>query len=204
MVAEAMTSSNCSWSKRLFDTRGCCPACMERQQRRHHRLSGRSEMYISIPTSSYKSSPRPSRDASRAVGSTSMVNCSPAGSALQSAFTEEPDEAASSIFPTSMYRTARRASPRNSMPSSPTQSDEHVRMLRHTRDRSSGIVGGLVRPGTPEASVRSDAARTSYSPMAAGFARLNKTKRNDSMEALEGVERGRTGRSSMDMFDGPA
>jgi hypothetical protein len=219
-----MAGTVCSCSPIMFDTRGLCPTCLERQQKRHHRLSVRD--YASSTPPSQPPTPRQSLDKGRPITLPYRFQRSPASEALQSAFSSEEEE--SEIFPPSIYRTSsrqilRKASRQDSgtgMTASGTPA-ERTTTIRHSQDGTGPVVGNMQRPATPGSSGSSSSSSSSgsissgsgsasssrgYSPMAAGFARL---RIRDQSADSQGSKRSRSGQDgelylSRRMFDGPA
>jgi len=207
---EVMADIPCSCDTTMSDSRGCCPACVDRQQSRHYRLSGRKQLAQAPPTPppSEPPTPRASSDQSRTLPLRPRSRDSSASAAINSAFSSEDDHA--DIFPLSIYQRhtskPRRASPRGSMStSSPTTAERST--IRRSNDLARPTASLLPRPSTPDSII--DRPRE-YSPMAAGFARLSR-KPSPAVGpgvAAEMMGRGRDERpSSFDMqrrmFDGP-
>ncbi|KAK3676876.1 hypothetical protein LTR78_003080 [Recurvomyces mirabilis] len=199
-----MAGTTCNCGHELFDSRGCCPACYERQQRRHQRLSGRVSP-ASTPPPSQLNSPRQSGERSR-LSSIAESNYmpSPAIAAITSAFTDEgrgrPEV---SLFPSHLYQAPRRPSSRKSESSERSQ---RTHTFRHSEDHVGPIVSQLQGPITPRVG-SSSPIEQAYSPLGAGFARMN--QRGTTREQREMVNEKRLSqRGSLDlavrMFDGPA
>ncbi|KAK4950746.1 hypothetical protein LTR10_010739 [Elasticomyces elasticus] len=200
LTSEDMAGTTCDCGHEMFDSRGCCPACRERQQKRHHQLSGRN--VSQTPPPSQPNSPRDSLDRGRPMSiiseSESSRNGSPVAAAMNSAFgSQEDDDSTISMFPSHLYRNSRRASTRSPSFAPPRRTTT----IRHSDDQLGPVVGQLARTNTPTKGVGS----SEYSPMAAGFARINRAEVRS-----EGVvdERRMSQRGSMElaarMFDGPA
>lgn len=201
-----MAGTTCSCGHSMFDGKGCCPACLERQQKRHYRLSGRQTAELpATPPPSNPVTPRESLDGGRhAPALLSRTRDPSAAVTLSSALSsneEHPD-----IFPASFYRTSSRVRRDYSPSSMPIVPVPRTSTIRHSQDHVGPVVGQLARPSTPVDGNGAMATRD-YSPMAAGFARLSRKEarhhtQNDAGRRV-GSERG-----SLDiharLFDGPA
>ncbi|KAK5682232.1 hypothetical protein LTS10_005358 [Elasticomyces elasticus] len=125
-------------------------------------------------------------------------NGSLVAAAMNSAFgSQEDDEYTISMFPSHLYRNSRRASTRSPSFDPPRRTTT----IRHSDDQLGPVVGQLAHTNTPTKS----AGGSDYSPMAAGFARINRAEVR-SEAAID--ERRMSQRGTMElaarMFDGPA
>ncbi|KAK4561470.1 hypothetical protein LTR86_004788 [Recurvomyces mirabilis] len=124
---------------------------------------------------------------------------SPAIAAITSAFTDEgPGRPEVSLFPSHLYQTPRRSS---SHKSESSERPQRTQTFQHSEDHI-----GPIGPITPRAGSSSPVEQT-YSPLGAGFARMN--QRGTTREQREMVNEKRLSqRESLDlavrMFDGPA
>nr|POF18010.1 hypothetical protein CFP56_13421 [Quercus suber] len=199
-----MLDTVCSCGKQMFDSRGLCLACLEFQQERQSRPVRR---FVLPERAAPSATPPPSQSLYTARSQehqrrsqSSYTNQPPVGRALDSAFSSQVH--ASSIFPGSLYHgEPRKASPRASPPTTPGS------MYRATSNppEHAPLPHQIVRQVTPEITpaTRTNAASSrSYSPMAAGFARLNRPSETSRRFGSVG-ERGSLDLEAR-MFDGPA
>ncbi|KAK5109124.1 hypothetical protein LTR62_007486 [Meristemomyces frigidus] len=213
-----MAGTTCNCGHEMFDSRGCCPVCYERQPKRSSRLPPRTSSPASTPPPSKITTPKGQpgdRDRLETESEeTGRRRTSPAVAAIHNAYTTERPRDSGDIFPSHFYRT-----PRNS--TSSTRSSESLERpqrthtVRHSEDHAAPIVGQLQQsptsssPSPPHGSASSlsgSPVERAYSPIAAGFARMNLRESRKSRGSLEG---GRfDGQGSLDlaarMFDGAA
>ncbi|KAK5720376.1 hypothetical protein LTR17_015093 [Elasticomyces elasticus] len=125
-------------------------------------------------------------------------NGSPVAVAMNSAFgSQEDDDYTISMFPSHLYRNSGRASTRSPSFVPPRRTTT----IRHSDDQLGPVDGQLARTNTPTKS----GGGSEYSPVAAGFARINEAEaRSESVVD----ERRMSQQGSMElaarMFDGPA
>lgn len=197
-----MEGTTCSCGHSMFTGKGCCPACWDRQQARHHRVSAQNAPLT--PPPSNPTSPRESLERGRPpVMVPHKARAISAVDAFNNAFASEDEQP--SIFPSSFNRPPRRASPRGSMSATTPALPGRTRTIKHSQDHVSPVVVQLVRPNTPDSGHEGTAIRK-YSPMAEGFARLGRKEAQSSQADARG--RATAGRGSVDlsarMFGGPA
>lgn len=197
-----MAGTVCPCGKQLFDPRGCCPACFDRQQKRRSRQSSDRHEQLSTPPPSSLPTPRGSIDGLSALPISPLIKSRtglPAGVALNQAVAEEDSLA---LFPSSLIRSSSR-SPRSPHRGSTSIStpERTPTMVRHSQDQTGPVVDQLANPASPEWNRKGSSARE-YSPMAAGFARLARDRAPADMPPA------RRQRGSLDLearlFDGPA
>nr|POF06885.1 hypothetical protein CFP56_31509 [Quercus suber] len=194
-----MPGTVCSCGKLMFDSRGLCLACLELQQERPSRQFVLPDRTASPTTPPFMQSPQP-QDCSRQSRSSHRRQPS-ATQALDSAFASPRQTAR--ISPDSLYDgQSRKASPRASPPNA---LGSMYRATSIPPPRQGSLPAQAARQVTPDAvpTIRPDAASSrSYSPMAAGFARLNRSsetsRRFGSVSDRGGLD------LEARMFDGPA
>ena len=152
---------------------GQCSACRDRQQQKRQSRQSKNQEDRSSHT------PPP-----ETISTARKETCAAVSAALEHAFASEDEQPA--LFPPTFYRTPTRSrsrpktSPSRSSSSSTTTPSTPER--KHTGDQIRSMSGNL------------DAPERSYSPMSAGFARLN--RREAQSDPLPGSEwRGRPGNS---------
>jgi len=199
-----MTSITCNCGHQMFDGRGCCPACTERQQSRHRRLSGRKITQPATPPPDELPSASESRDRGRPLLIPQIAGPrgpSPAAAAMNSAFGSQDEDDCADLFPARLYRTPTRSSTRATSIAQP----ERTASFQNNEVLLGPIVGRLARPNLPTRGTSGLGLRD-YSPMAASFAGI--TRRQTGSKAT-GVDARRlsqrsNGELAAQMFDGPA
>ncbi|EMC94191.1 hypothetical protein BAUCODRAFT_223511 [Baudoinia panamericana UAMH 10762] len=221
-----MAATTCSCSHSMFDGRGCCPACFERQHQRHYRLSGRREALREPTQGARRSSPS-------------------AVAVINEAFLHGEDEDSLHLLPAHLYREPRRrASTRASssaaipartlafrhqddqvgpvvgqsvsrgsspcatpVPSRIAQDSPPFVTPRHSDEHARPEASQLARPQTPDSGNGVGMKTDAYSPMAAPFASLRHRELSVSPRKRmgEAVKQERTSlEMEMRLFDGPA
>jgi len=174
------STTACTCAHSMFvNGKGCCAACLERQQKRHHRLSDRpttvqpltpppSDLATPSPSARASSHDSPVRRGRPSLAQTRVRVSSSVIDVWNNAFTSQEEHPG--IFPDSFYTSrVRRTSSRGSPSTSPME-----RTSSTITPRVDPVVESLARASTlPEAGVSGSAVRD-YSPMAAGFARLSR------------------------------
>lgn len=164
---EDMAGVTCSCGHAMYDGRGCCPTCYDRQRNRQRGTASSTVSHPLTPPLSQPASPRGSMDRSHALplhlgpeqGRTDMGAASGQALAPQRGRTtghapmfEERHLATSATESTKVADPVRAAT------------------IKHSDDHWGPIIPQLAGPSNPTISVKSDVR--AYSPMAASFARL--------------------------------
>lgn len=202
LYEDDMAGLTCACGHSMYDGRGCCPACYDRQKQKSLRSSGAPRRSMTPPPS-HPASPEESIDRGRAL----LVYAKPREGSLDAVFSvaspPQSDHAggSASTFYDSLPRTA---SPRSSVSMS---SPVRTTTIKHSDDHIGPVIhelAGTVAPASSGGSVDRE-----YSPMAAGFARLGHKEAPPHSHHGQRLDRRREGESSsLDlharMFDGPA
>ncbi len=172
LTAADMAGTTCNCGHRMFDTRGCCPACIERQQKRRYLVSSlASEKAMELPpdqlSSPHESPGRidplsmPPREIARPG--------SPVGTGLHNGPISQVESRHSHILPAHLH-----PSPRG-VPTTAVSTVQSGRTstIQHSEDHIGPIVGRLARPAMPTRGT-SGLGLQDYPPLGANLTRMSR------------------------------
>lgn len=199
---EDMAGFTCSCGHAMYDGRGCCPACYDRQKNRQRGTAGATSHPLTPPLSQ-PASPRGSMDRGHALP---LHTGSEQGRAEISVGSGYP-------FASQRGRTASSAPMAEVRSPSASRTDltkvaspMRAATIKHSDDHMGPIIPHLVGPLKPNISGQSDLR--AYSPMAAGFARLGHREATSHSHQSHVDQRRASENSSLElharMFDGAA
>jgi len=172
LTAADMAGTTCNCGHHMFDTRGCCPACIERQQKRRYLVSSLdSEKALELPPgqlSSTRESPGRVEPLSIPPGEIARP-ISPAGIALHTGPSSQGESKHGHVLPAHLYPSP------GEIPTTAvsTLRPGRTSTIQHSEDHIGPIVGRVARPAMPTRGT-SGLGLQDYPPMAASLTRISR------------------------------
>jgi len=199
---EDMAGVTCSCGHAMYDGRGCCPACYDRQKQRQRSTASTVSPPLTPPLSQ-PASPRGTMDRSRALPlhTASEQDRTDVSAASDRAFAWQRGRKPS-YAPVFEERSLAASTTESTKMASPVR----AATIKHSDDHMGPIISQLAGPSKPNTSGQSDVR--AYSPMAAGFARLGHREAPPHSHQNHVDQRRASENSSLElhakMFDGAA
>jgi len=172
LTAADVAGTTCDCGHQMFDTRGCCSACIERQQQRHYVVSSLDAVKALEPPPDQLSRPRELSERAKApsIPRREMARPSPPlGAALHSVSSSQGESKHNHMLPAHLHPSPRGV---------PTTAVSTIRpgrvsTIQHSEDHIGPIVGRLARLALPTWGT-SGLGLQDYSPMGASLARISR------------------------------
>ncbi|KAK0251432.1 hypothetical protein B0A54_09362 [Friedmanniomyces endolithicus] len=167
-----MAGTTCNCGHQMFDSRGCCPACIERRQKRHYLVSSlKSEKAMELPRDQL-SSPHKSPEKVEPLSMSPREitrPISPAGIAWNTGPISHGESKHGHVLPAHLYPSP------GGIPTTAvsTLRPGRTSTIQHSEDHIGSIVSRLARPAMPIRGT-SGLGLQDYPPMATSLTRISR------------------------------